>query len=1003
MSICGKVFKFFVRGALFAFKRIWVFFAGLLFVQLGLLYISVSEIRVPGSVVSHVLEALEKEGLSCSVGDVYLENLTVITVRDFEATLPRSHDPLLRVRHCSVKLAPSGLISGNMIPDFVFVEGADFFCPAVNSATGESELLFSDGSLNAQRFGAGIKISTAKCCLGSGKFVTYGKIPRIKDFLQNSILKDSPELPSGMESSEVSGLETSETSLSREKLSSILSQVAGKCSAVIRENDLRALLSKCTVEALLDSAGSVLNVSVQTFFDGIEISEDITLKNVFAEQKLSVDPDGIKVLPTSPLRIFAQSAGFAVGETFSEKVSGSLSGLQLAVRLPDAAFAPDSSLEERLPSCVYVGIDKLNANNFLYGGASVSNLLLAVEPLREWTRPGYRILGNVSWEETPIAWLSEIQGDKKENLAVKVFFDTTFHPFVLGKIPQLRDITRQADFKALRFAEKPNVRGNVELAPGLEFKKASFGVSSGEMSFDGLMLRAVKVAGTLTPDAVHLSKMWALGPDFDASGDFYTEFKDHGKFRVRAWGSVDPKYIDGRLPWFWDRIWRDLCLDPSGARPQADFDVRWTWGDPWEHVFGAISAEKCYANGILVDKATLRVCEAARRIAAFDIGVRLGDYFAEGCLQWNYAPSYEPHFQDFRFRFEGTAMPDDVLQIVGEGLPQVLEDLKTEGPASAVVVGYLQGDAGPESLRVNIDADVPGDFSAFGMAGKNFKGEITFDHGIVYVPFTAEAGHGRIGGKVRVVFPEEFSVIGAKVELDLTLNDVRRSSLAEMLEAVGTRTLEKAEIVLDDDAAESEGDVPAEEIAEADIPAPEDLSSVDAVFAGTLVLPDLASLDAEGSFLLLDENLFELQALGGISRLLSTVGIDLMTYRLTTAESSFVIRNGTIFVPDLRVWSDSGEILVQANVSLPDLNLTGEAVFRNLRGTQIPLLGLFVKWGSASTTLLPIELSGTVTEPDWKFIPRLSRIWDSPEPKFGIAPEAYEPLEEFDDEEEEEK
>ena len=46
-----------------------------------------------------------------------------------------------------------------------------------------------------------------------------------------------------------------------------------------------------------------------------------------------------------------------------------------------------------------------------------------------------------------------------------------------------------------------------------------------------------------------------------------------------------------------------------------------------------------------------------------------------------------------------------------------------------------------------------------------------------------------------------------------------------------------------------------------------------------------------------------------------------------------------------------------------------QAVFRNRRLTNIPLIGTVIDWASESTTLVPIELSGTLDDVAWKLRP----------------------------------
>ena len=129
------------------FKNFWIFLALLLFAQIGLLYIAVSDIRIPDFIIKRILEKTESEGFYVSVGDVRLRNLTVITARDLSIGTSHGNDPFLRVRRCAVKLGPDALISGNPVPQLIYAAGTEYLCPSIISPTGKSERIFSEGTL----------------------------------------------------------------------------------------------------------------------------------------------------------------------------------------------------------------------------------------------------------------------------------------------------------------------------------------------------------------------------------------------------------------------------------------------------------------------------------------------------------------------------------------------------------------------------------------------------------------------------------------------------------------------------------------------------------------------------------------------------------------------------------------------------------------------------------------------------------------------------------------
>lgn len=958
------------RAGIWLLKKLWIFLALLLLVQIGLLYISVSEIRVPDSIVKKFLKKTESEGFYISIGDVRLRNLTVITAKEIDVGTSRGNDPFLHVRRCAIKLGPDALISGKPFPQFFYIDGAEFFCPSITSPTGKAERIFSDGTLILRKKDEKIMIDAAEFLLGDAKFVAYGEIP-VPALLSNFENKSS--LPSPEVSAPVA-----------EKSSVSVSRFAGKVAEKLHTLNLRPLLNSCEFVAEIRPDGNALGVEISAFCENFDFREDVHLEKISAKQTLSVNFSANEILFAEPLCVFAKSGNFTFGELFSEKIQVSAKHISVAAEIPENIFDETVPVEEKIPQTLFSRIEHLRAATLCDGVFDAESVLLAVSPKEKFAFPGaFSVDANLASGTTTLACAGTVFADT-EKPALDLNYEISLDKNLLTEFPQLRAVAQNEEMRALHFTGQPTLRGNVKFDPGMNFRSLDFELLAGETQGNNFHLCALDVAGTLLPTEIRFAKIVGEGTDFCAKADAFFEFADDGKFRVRAWGSVNPEYIDGRLGWFWERIWRDLKKAPSEQSPRADIDVYGRWNENWEYVFGAIAGEKCYGNGVLVDNVRLRVYEDPLLISAFDMHITRGNDFADGCLQWHYAMEPKYHYRDFRFLFNGKIPPKDVLQIIGEGLPEALSDIEAKNSATGTVRGFFSGDPEiyPDRMFVEIKGAAPGEFSVFGIRGENFRGEIVYDNGVVLVgnPFYADAGKGSVSGKIRVELPETGQgADGSIVELDLNLRNVSRSRLAKTLEAVGSRVE-----VASSGKISGEKNVSGVPVVSAAPANPKkaahsgtfDKSSIDATFRGSLIVPEISSLDAEGTFFMHDENLFELQIFGGFSRLLSSLKIDLTTFLMDRAESTYTIRDGVIFLPNTRIYGESGEINLQADVALSDFSIRGEAVFRNLRGTEIPLLGKLVEWGSASTELLPVKISGTVDNPDWKLTAKLSRIWD---------------------------
>lgn len=978
-----KICKLLLRTGGFVLRNVWAFFALLLILQLGVLYVAVSDIKLPQRVTERIFEALEKEGFKCSAEEIRLQNLTVLTATGVRADLSRGREPVCRIRRCSVKLAPSGLISGNWIPAFLYIDGAELFCPSVNSASGLSEKLVSDGALVARRKDGMIEIAAARCRIQDAPVVVWGEIPGTRDFFQKQ--RAANEATDAVPSEDASAGDTSK------KMSGELARFAGRFSAVLQEPVVQTLLDTSSLFVELSTDGPNAVAQVNGRWRELDFDEHFVLKNVEASQRILISAGAETILPTGMLRIHADSLSAVAGDDFTEKVFGNFEELGVSAELPKTVFTWDAKLSERLPDAVFLRAGKMGFRNLEQGAIETECFLARIAPVGEWSISGkFDVAANLTVDDTEIAVAGVLSaGESAPSLDFR--YDFTFDKSQLYAFPQTHFLWESEDFKALRFSEFPRVCGRVRFSEGMKFDRVWFEFVSGETRCGALRFEDVALAGIVTPELFHLEKIQARGRNFLANADVYSEFADGGKFRVRAWGSIEPSYLDERLGWFWERIWRDLRLASGTAMPRADIDVYWRWGERWEYIYGAIAGENCYSNGVLVDKLSLRIYEDPLLITAFDMKFLRGEDFASGDLQWHYAMEPTYHYRDFRFLFDGSFPPKDVLQIIGEGLPEVLSELSAERAATAVVRGFFSGSEKfyEDRIIVEMNGSLPGKFSIFGLEGENFNGRIFYDNGEVFVgsPFIANVDSGLVSGKIHVSLPEDpvAGMEGTKVALALDLIQVPHERLMEMLAAVGERVEGTEVVVSSEDSPEEEDALPEDH---------ENSAMISGHFSGQLMLPNINSLVASGDFEVEDQDLFELQVFGGFSRLLSALKIDLTTFRLNEAEGTFRIQDGVVFLPDLHIFGESGEINVQADVFLADLGIRGEAVFRNLRGTRIPLFGKLIEWGTSPTALLPVSISGTVTEPIWKLAPKLSRIWSTPEAKFGIAPEKGEADEE---------
>ncbi|MBQ8723032.1 MAG: hypothetical protein IJY80_01955, partial [Opitutales bacterium] len=507
------------RAGIWLLKKFWIFLALLLLVQIGLLYISVSEIRVPDAIVKKFLKKTESEGFYISIGDVRLRNLTVITAKEIDIGTSRGNDPFLHVRRCAIKLGPDALISGKPFPQFFYIDGAEFFCSSIISPTGKAEQIFSDGTLILRKKDEKIMIDAAEFLLGDAKFVAYGEIPvpaLISDFENKSSLPP-PEV----------------SAPSDEKSSVIISRFAGKIAEKLHALNLRPLLNSCEFVAEIRPDGNALDVEVSAFCENFDFREKVSLEKISAT--LSVNFSANEILFAEPLCVFAELGNFTFGELFSEKIQVSAKHISVAAEIPENIFDETVPVEEKISQTFFSRLEHLRVATLCDGVFDAESVLLAVSPEEKFTFPGtFSVNANLASGTTTLACAGTVFADA-EKAALDLDYEISLDKNLLTEFPQLRAVVQNEEMRALRFTEQPTLRGNVKFDSGMDFRSLDFELIAGETQGNNFHLCALDVAGTLLPTEIRLAKIVGEGTDFCAKADAFFEFADDGKFRVRAW------------------------------------------------------------------------------------------------------------------------------------------------------------------------------------------------------------------------------------------------------------------------------------------------------------------------------------------------------------------------------------------------------------------------------------------------------------------------------------
>lgn len=933
-SVCAKLFK--------AFRVILI---GLFGVQASLLYVAQRDIELPDFVCKWVAEKFAPEGTRLEIGSGTLRRLAFLELRKISIAHESSSEPTVSLRTAGAYFNWKNIVSPNKNVQTFFFDGIELRCPASLSQTGKPEIVLSDGRINAAYSFGEIYLKDAVARIGEFPFYASGAI-NISLFENDSADTSEPAASTPAVASGESAKRPAASALTP------VFKFAGTLSSLKRQVSALGFHKNVSVQAFIESTeNDTIATQIDLFCEALEIdSACLALNKLSVQGSVELDPSNLQITLPTPLRASVGTLSYALnpGELF-DAWEFSAEKIEFAAHLNLADKA------DMLPQKITLAAQKIQAENFLRGTFELDNTLTEIDAY-DWGKQTIDLTLNTQVFGSDVA-----ANIRCSDAGTKVILDTEPDIPSILKIPQVSGVVPD-DIRKLTFAEKPSLRADITLSPEFDFVCADYALNASATSWDTLKADCVCSYGSFTKDNVNIRLARADGERYGINARIFFELNEKGKYRVQTFGStVNPEVLDDYFGWFWWRIWNNLSIPKSGRAPRLDLDVYGSL-DPdsdWEYIYGAIAGENAVSGGVLVDKASLRIAEEPTVISAFDMYFRHGTDRVTGTLQWHYALEPEYHFRDFRFEFTGSMPPADVFNIVGEGLPEIFDGiLKCESSGTASARGFISGNVDfypQERLLVEVDVlSTSGQFSFLGIEGSDFTGKINYDSGNVRVgPFAAKCGPGNVEGDLLVLFPPGDETEGTQVRFNLEIADIPKSVLSSTLDKLTALGKDDAEVVGENPATENPGNLQ------------EDLSRIAARFKGGLTLPDINSLQTTGQFSLHDPELFELQILGGFSRFLQTMKIPITSFAFTDAQTNFTLENGKVYLPDLKIHGESGELDVQLNVDITTQALEGNAVFKNRRFTQIPILGKVIDWASETTTLIPIGLSGTLNDIKW--------------------------------------
>lgn len=518
-----------------------------------------------------------------------------------------------------------------------------------------------------------------------------------------------------------------------------------------------------------------------------------------------------------------------------------------------------------------------------------------------------------------------------------VHFEITGSPMGILSAPELglQEVAEQT-----RFSPNCELTGNVYFEPGLRFdhlrmKARLRDFSVREAHFDQVYL-----------DAWADNRMLIVGPidAFDPQSQYATGYYCHDftskNYRILARGAVFPRRLDSLLAGFYRNLWN--WLDPGPLPVSADVDVCSNWGHPrMTQARVAIDGNELGYNGVPVEHAIADIEQATGFVKISDLFVQTGSKTMNGSVSMVY-----PYDQQDPKRtvvdLESDYTLSELAKVFGDEISTIADSIQSDENPHISLKGAV--DTFPEgntTRKIEIEGAYAGNLNAFGLdlEGLELKGNL-IDQTFHFDPIQ----FGFHGGNVTAAGILDFT--------DETNRSIQLKTTAE-----SCRYVDSVNAVVSLIDAERDPIVPPES------------------GQGTITLsldingnPDQwDSYSGTGQATILGAPLGRIDLFGGLTRIFSSIGINIAQFQLSDLASDLKFTPGAIGFPNLKLSGSSVQIESEGTITLPEGGLDFDARLFLKESATPSLQGLLGGILRPLGHALEIEIEGTISKPQWSF------------------------------------
>lgn len=500
-------------------------------------------------------------------------------------------------------------------------------------------------------------------------------------------------------------------------------------------------------------------------------------------------------------------------------------------------------------------------------------------------------------------------------------------------------IGRETNFSPLTRLEAQLTRSAEDAPFSAAFEAQLFGLRVREARFD-----EVRLTAEADPDFLRVGPIRVHDPGGEWADGFYIHrFSDHS-YRIAAEGAVAARRLDSLLPSFYRRLW-DL-IDPGIHPVAADVDVRARWGDTdAANAWVSVDGRELAYSGVPVDHAHVRLRQAAGFVELLRLEAISPEGSAMGSVALTFPPEALPEIPPLRRIQLTTELPLHALsQAFGEAFSALDRELDFTEPPRITIDGDIlafRDRPAERQLAVSVLTRQP-----FSLRGANFdelEAQLHFSGDEIRVdPIHATAGSGSWRASVHL---QETAAAETAVGIVASGRNLPYGHFLEVLNAASNR--EQSGFL-------AEGPPPSGRV---------DME-VQLGYTGD----PLSTLSGQGHFSVLDAQLGRLYLLGGLSRSLSSIGINLAAFKLDKVESHAEFSPGRLSLPDLAISGPSIRIEMPGSIAMPSTELdlsakvffleTEEATLRSLLSPILHPLG----------HVFELAVTGPLEDPSWSMV-----------------------------------